>query len=71
MEVALYKLCLNPVQAARGKAVAYPLYPDALAIINAVADAAGAPVATELMRRPPDPVSCAGAEPVELSRQCN
>ena len=56
MEVALYTLCLTPVQSARSKAVAYPLYPDALAIINAIAEAAGAPPATELMRRPPDPV---------------
>ena len=59
MEVALFKLCLNPVQSARSKALAYPLYPDALAIINAVAEAAGAPVAAQLMLRPPDPVSCA------------
>ena len=59
MEVALYKLCLNPVQSARGKSLAYPLYPDALAMINAVAEAAGAPAAAELMRRPPEPVSSA------------
>jgi len=56
MEVSLYMLCMNPLQSARSKAAAYPLYPDALAIINAVAEAAGAPPATELMRRPPDPV---------------
>ena len=49
-------LCMNPLQSARSKAAAYPLYPDALAIINAIAEAAGAPPATELMRRPPDPV---------------
>ena len=67
MEVSLYMLCMNPLQSARAKAAAYPLYPDALAIINAVAEPAGAPPATELMRRPPDPVrgprSCVQASP--------
>ena len=57
MEVSLYKMCMTPIQSARSKAAAYPLYPDALAIMNAIAEAAGALPAAEVMRRPPDPVS--------------
>ena len=49
MQVALWKSCLNPVQSASLMVRSSPRYPDVLAIMNAVAEADGAPSAAELM----------------------
>ena len=49
MQVALWKSCLNPVQSASLMVRSYPRYPDVLAIMNAVAEAEGAPSAAALM----------------------
>ncbi len=49
MQVALWKSCLNPVQSASLMVRSYPRYPDVLAIMNAVAEAGGAPSAAALM----------------------
>ncbi len=63
MQVALWKSCLNPVQSASLMVRSYPRYPDVLAIMNAVAEAGGAPSAAALMAG----ADAASPPPVRLS----